>query len=77
LVSSSPIIFHWLAWNPGDGTEIRIGEDKILGMGDRSLLSPELRHLSGFKTLFISHRLILSIEAAPFQIIGRIVSIFN
>jgi len=45
LVSSTPVILHWLVWNPGDGTEIRIGEDKILGMGDRSLISFELRSI--------------------------------
>jgi hypothetical protein len=45
LVSSIPVILHWLVWKPGDGTEIRIGGDKILGLGDRSLLSSELRSL--------------------------------
>jgi hypothetical protein len=43
MVASLPVILHWLVWKPGAGTEIRIGEDKILGLGDRSLLSAELR----------------------------------
>jgi hypothetical protein len=34
LVTSIPVILHWLVWKPGDGSEIRIGCDKILGLGD-------------------------------------------
>jgi ribonuclease HI len=45
LVTSNPVILHWLVWNPGDGTEVRLGCDKILGLGDRSLLSFDLRSL--------------------------------
>jgi len=43
LVSSIPVILHWLVWIPGNGMEIRIGSDKVLGLGDRSLLSCDLR----------------------------------
>jgi len=52
LISSIPIILHWLVWNPGDGTDIRIGADKVLGMGDRSLLTPELRYLLQQQNLY-------------------------
>jgi hypothetical protein len=53
LVSSIPVILHWLVWKPGDGVEVQIGVDKILGMGDRSLLSPDLRSLLGQKNIFL------------------------
>jgi ribonuclease HI len=43
MVTSLPVILHWLVWKPGAGTEIRIGVDNILGLGERSLLSDELR----------------------------------
>jgi len=42
LVCSLPIINHWISWNLGAGHHISIGRDKILGMGDVSLLSLEL-----------------------------------
>jgi hypothetical protein len=42
LVASSPVILHWLRWKPGVGSEILLGRDRILGLGDRSLLSPLL-----------------------------------
>jgi hypothetical protein len=42
LVASSQVILHWLRWKPGSGNEIRIGRDKILGLGDLSILSPTL-----------------------------------
>jgi ribonuclease HI len=43
LVASSQVILHWLRWRPGKGTDIKIGRDLILGLGERSLLSPPLR----------------------------------
>jgi hypothetical protein len=56
LVSSIPVILHWLVWNPGDGTEIRIGCDKVLGLGDRSLLSSDLRaHLRQQNLTHLAH----------------------
>jgi hypothetical protein len=43
LVNSSPVIQHWLCWMPGEGREILLGRDVILGLGDRSLLSSAMR----------------------------------
>jgi len=37
-----PIIIHWLRWKPGDGHEIIVGRDMILGMGSSSFLSKDL-----------------------------------
>jgi hypothetical protein len=42
LVRSLHVLNHWISWNPGTGQLIAIGRDKILGMGDASLLSSEL-----------------------------------
>lgn len=42
LVASSKVILHWLRWKPGTGTQIRVGRDMILGLGDSSILSPSL-----------------------------------
>jgi hypothetical protein len=42
LQKSLYILLHWLAWLPGLGESIMIGKDKILGMGDATLLSGEL-----------------------------------
>jgi hypothetical protein len=42
LISASPVILHWLRWLPGSGCEILIGRDKILGLDNRSILSPPL-----------------------------------
>jgi len=42
LVKSLDGVTHRLAWNPGTGHSIRIGEDEILGLGNNSLLSLEL-----------------------------------
>jgi hypothetical protein len=39
MIASSRVIFHWLRWKPGSGSNIHIGRDMILGMGDQSLLS--------------------------------------
>jgi hypothetical protein len=36
------VINHWLSWCPGAGYQIVVGRDRILGMGDRSILSDEL-----------------------------------
>jgi hypothetical protein len=42
LVKSVEVITQWLAWNPGSGHSIRIGEDMILGLNTGSWLSPSL-----------------------------------
>jgi hypothetical protein len=42
MVKSMEVITHWLAWNPGSGHSIRIGEDMILGLNTCSWLSPSL-----------------------------------
>lgn len=42
LLHSLPIILHWITWCPGTGNQIKIGCDRILGMGIRSILSTEL-----------------------------------
>lgn len=38
LVRTIPIILHWLSWRPGAGHLIMIGRDRILGLGERSIL---------------------------------------
>jgi hypothetical protein len=43
MVGSSQVILHWLRWKPGTGIDIRLGSDMILGLGDRSILSPPLK----------------------------------
>jgi hypothetical protein len=43
LVASSSVILHWLCWKPGEGLEILIGRDCILGLSERSFLSPALK----------------------------------
>jgi hypothetical protein len=42
LMKSLPLITHWLSWQPGNGCSVLIGLEKILGMGNTSLLSSEL-----------------------------------
>jgi hypothetical protein len=42
LLKSVHLITHWLSWVPGSGHLISLGRDHILGLGDRSLLSPDL-----------------------------------
>jgi len=42
-VASSLVILHWLRWKTGEGLDILIGRDLILGLGDRSILSPLMR----------------------------------
>jgi hypothetical protein len=36
------LILHGLSWIPGNGISIKIGKDRILGMGDRSFFSSNL-----------------------------------
>jgi hypothetical protein len=42
LLRALPVILHWITWNPGNETLIKIGCDRILGMGTKSFLSEEL-----------------------------------
>jgi hypothetical protein len=64
MVASIPVILHWLVWKPGAGTDICIGGDKILGLGDRSLLSTELRSQLRLQNLLTLLRLKFSQAAA-------------
>jgi hypothetical protein len=64
LVVSSPVIQHWLCWMPGEGREIQLGSDVILGLGDRSLLSPELRtHLRSLNLIALEQIRIVAAES--------------
>jgi len=55
LISASPVILHWLRWLPGSGTEILIGRDKIIGLDNRSILSPPLHErLSSLNLVHLS-----------------------
>jgi hypothetical protein len=54
LTSTTPIITDWLAWKPGDGKDIRIGTDLIVGAHSYYKLSRNLIHtvkLLGIKFL--------------------------
>jgi hypothetical protein len=42
LIRALPIILHWLRWCPGASSLIVVVRDKILGMGEISLLSVKL-----------------------------------
>jgi hypothetical protein len=42
LLRALPIILHWITWLSGSGIHIKIGCDRILGMGIRSILRNEL-----------------------------------
>jgi len=42
LMKSLPLITHWLNWMPCRGDAIVIGLDKVLGMGNCSILTHEL-----------------------------------
>jgi hypothetical protein len=42
LMNSLPVITHWLSWNLGNGYSILIVLDKILGIGNTTILSHEL-----------------------------------
>ena len=41
-MNSFPLIIHWLSWKPRNGYSILIGLDKILGIGNTTILSQEL-----------------------------------
>jgi hypothetical protein len=52
LLKSLHLLLHWIVWSPGDGKSIVIGKDRILGMGDATLLSYELIYVINRKGLF-------------------------
>jgi hypothetical protein len=43
LINALPLIVRWLAWKPGNGVDIWIGKDAILGV---------LVHMTKFATVF-------------------------
>jgi hypothetical protein len=65
LVSSSPVILHWLRWKPGSGSEIKLGRDKILGMEDHSILSPSLRSQLGSLNFWCLAQMKVATRALP------------
>jgi hypothetical protein len=42
LQRTLPILLHWIAWLPGNGSVIELGKDDILGMGIKAQLSSRL-----------------------------------
>jgi hypothetical protein len=55
LSSFLPIILHWLSWNPGNGQQIEVGRDHILGLGSHAMLSaPLLAHLHRKNIFFLN-----------------------
>ena len=42
LLTTLPIIHHWLSWKPGNGYLIEVGRDVMLGLGKLALLSSNL-----------------------------------
>lgn len=42
LQRTLPILLHWIAWLPGNGSSIELGKDDILGMGIKAQLSSRL-----------------------------------
>jgi ribonuclease HI len=66
LVSSSPVILHWLRWWPGSGSEIKLGRDKLLGLDDRSILSLPLRSQLGSFNFFSLAQMKVETRVSPF-----------
>jgi hypothetical protein len=47
LLNALPLLVRWLAWKPGNGADILVGKDVILGMGNDAFLSNALiQHLN-------------------------------
>ena len=62
LSKTLPIILQWISWNPGNGQQIEVGRDYILGLGSRALLSaPLLTHLHS-RNLFYLYQFISPIN---------------
>jgi hypothetical protein len=53
LVHTTPIILHWLSWHPGAGHQITIGRDRILNIGDKSILHPKTISLINQKNITV------------------------
>ena len=63
LTSSLSIITDWLVWNPGNGWDIRIGEDPMIGSQSYYKLSKNLNnilHVEGI--IFLAQAGIMDIE---------------
>jgi hypothetical protein len=71
LVASSQVILHWLRWRPGAGKDIHIGRDMILGLGDRSILSPSLRHHLQTFNISVLAQVRVSIGVSLCRMLGR------
>jgi ribonuclease HI len=54
--STLPIILKWLSWHPGDGHLIEVGNDCILGLGRKAILSSSLRAHLHDKSLHFLHQ---------------------
>jgi hypothetical protein len=60
LLTTLPIILHWLSWAPGNGHLIEVGRDSLLGLGKLAMLSTDLlKHLHQ-KNLFFLYQFISS-----------------
>jgi exonuclease III len=52
LLTTLPIILHWLSWKPGNGYQIEVGRDVMLGLGKLALLSTNLLEHLHRKNIF-------------------------
>lgn len=54
LVRTLPIILNWISWRPGAGSLIIVGRDRILGLGENSvLLNETINHLNQSQILVL------------------------
>jgi hypothetical protein len=60
LLSTLPIILHWLTWVPGNGHLIEVGRDCVLGLGKHAMLSTDLLNLLHQKNLYFLYQFISS-----------------
>jgi hypothetical protein len=51
-VKTLPIILQWLSWKPGNGFQIEVGRDVMLGLGKLALLSTNLLEHLHRKNIF-------------------------
>ena len=54
LIHSFTILGDWLVWRPGNGTQIRVGEDPLVGFPSYFKLSIPLLNLLHEKGFFLS-----------------------